>query len=151
MGNEKIAEEILSRLLCNPVVRKIFEDDITEALDAKDLSHKKVVEGLQDRIKELEDLMRPRIAFRVDFPAHMQFSREQKSVVVGMMEAYEAQIFKLSSLTDELAGALKRIRSFVTKEVNSGAAPWYVEECAKRRYLLDEALTKYTSWKGGKK
>ena len=54
---------------------------------------------------------------------------------------YEKEIASLRTALKEAGEALKKIRSFVSREFNSGAAPWYVQECAERRYMLDMVLS----------
>jgi hypothetical protein len=53
-----------------------------------------------------------------------------------------AENTKLKSALAVGVEALKKSRSFISKEgVNSGAAPWYVDKCAKLRFQCDEALS----------
>lgn len=62
----------------------------------------------------------------------------------------EAKLSSLQALLDKAEIAIKSFRSHATKEVNSGAATWYVDEMAKLRYNFDTILTEISTFRKGK-
>src|SRR3990167_4469978 len=57
------------------------------------------------------------------------------------MDALRKENKALEAHLSVVVEALKKARSYASRQVNSGAAPWYVDEMAKLRYQLDEALS----------
>ena len=93
------------------------------------------VEKLETKIAELEKNLEEECGYLDD------------TLPPGKWCCYYHLSKKLKAVADGMEEALKKVRSFVSREVNSGAAPWYVEECAERRYLLDVAIKSYQEFK----
>ena len=118
--NERIASDITTNWQIKHNTLWDFEsieEDLVKVLDEKDLSHQKVVEGLQGEIERLSEIAR-----------------------LDVLELH-GKLSELSSLADELAGALVITHDCATYRLGG--------ECDGCQ--VSRVLTKYTSWKGGKK
>ena len=138
-----------------------IEEDLVKVLEEKDLSHQKVVEGLNNKITALEEAIKatsnsPDLAYMI-FDIEKQLS--EKDARIKELQAENGNLVNslwsnsqlvpvkiakfevLESLADELAWAL-----VITHDCATYRGDGECDGC-----LVSRVLTKHTSWKGGKK
>ena len=125
MGNEEIAKNCL--LPCKELRREVYSQampNIVQALNAKDLSHQKVVEGLQGEITELSSLA----------DELFEWAEHDRDCIISSQRAGRP--------TPD--GGYEMLFGYGKQE------KWY-RETPKCTCSLGKILDRYTSWKGGKK
>ena len=173
MGNLEIANDIMQKVADYSF--KVYEAPvgagaikggvlaIQENLEAKDLSHQKVVEGLQGEIRRLTfnlDSAKDTISFmKCHTPEYVRQQLSEKDARIKELQAENGNLVNslwsnsqlvpvkiakfevLESLADELAWAL-----VITHDCATYRGDGECDGC-----LVSRVLTKHTSWKGGKK
>ena len=117
---------------------------LLDAKDAETFAERQKREVVEASVKLYRDTA-------LHLEAELAEARKEIEHQKGLKESWEKhssefaetrnnELAHLTSLLVRAEEALKKGRSFASKELNSGAAPWYADECAKVRYILNVAL-----------